>query len=85
MNFNNILLQMMEGNLPICIMYNCYNHTQIDPVSQVVISTIQRMFSVLKGDKDYEEENDEFSAFEDPPDEIPVDVKYNENIPNWRI
>ena len=56
------------------------SHT-IDPVSQVVISTIQRMFSVLKGDKDYEEENDEFSAFEDPPDEIPVDVKYNENIP----
>ena len=56
------------------------SHT-IDPVSQVVISTIQRMFSVLKGDKDYEEENDEFSVFEDPPDEIPVDVKYNENIP----
>ena len=56
------------------------SHT-IDPVPKVVISTIQRMFSVLKGDKDYEEENDELSAFEDFPDEIPVDVKYNENIP----
>ncbi len=53
----------------------------IDPISKVVISTIQRMFSVLKGDKNYEEENDEFSAFEDTLNETPVDVKYNENIP----
>ena len=52
----------------------------IDPIPKVVISTIQRMFSVLKGDKNYEEKNDEFSAFEDP-DETPVDVKYNKNIP----
>ena len=57
------------------------SHT-IDPVSKVVISTIQRMFSVLKGDKEYLEENDEFSSFEDPPmDETAIDVKYNENIP----
>ncbi len=57
------------------------SHT-IDPVPKVVISTIQRMFSVLKGEKEYEEENDEFSTFEDTPtDETPVDVKYNKNIP----
>lgn len=56
------------------------SHT-IDPVSTVVISTIQRMYSVLKGEKEYEEENDEFSLFEDTPDETPVDVKYNPEIP----
>jgi type I restriction enzyme, R subunit len=53
----------------------------IDPVPKVVISTIQRMFSVLKGDPNYKEENDEFSLFDDPPDKTPVDVKYNANIP----
>ncbi len=56
------------------------SHT-IDPISKVVISTIQRMFSVLKDDKDYVEENDEFSVYEENSDETPVDVKYNENIP----
>ena len=57
------------------------SHT-IDPVPKVVISTIQRMFSVLKSDKEYQEENDEFSSFEDPSiDETPIDVKYNADIP----
>jgi type I restriction enzyme, R subunit len=56
------------------------SHT-IDPVCKVVISTIQRMFSVLKGDKNYEEDNDEFSSFEGYTDEKPVEVKYNESIP----
>ncbi len=56
------------------------SHT-IDPVPKVVISTIQRMFSVLKGNKDYEDENDEFSSFEDPLDGTPVEVQYNENMP----
>ena len=56
------------------------SHT-IDPIPKVVISTIQRMYSILKGDKEYEEENDEFSSFEDPPDDTPVEVKYNADIP----
>ena len=56
------------------------SHT-IDPVAKVVISTVQRMFSVLKGEKEYKDENDDFSTFEEPPDETPVDVKYNENVP----
>ncbi len=56
------------------------SHT-IDPVPKVVISTIQRMFSILKNNKDYEDENDEFSSFEDSQDATPVEVHYNENIP----
>ena len=39
------------------------------------------MFSVLKDDKDYEGENDEFSSFEDSQNETPVEVHYNANIP----
>ena len=56
------------------------SHT-IDPVAKVVISTVQRMFSALKGEKEYKDESDDFSTFEEPPDETPVDVKYNETIP----
>ncbi|MHA7648071.1 type I restriction endonuclease subunit R [Nitrosopumilus sp. S4] len=56
------------------------SHT-IDPVAKVVISTVQRMFSVLKGEKEYHDENDDLSLFDNPPDETPIDVKYNENIP----
>ena len=56
------------------------SHT-IDPAANVVISTVQRMYSALKGEKEYNEDNDEFSAFEERPDETPVEVIYNENIP----
>lgn len=57
------------------------SHT-IDSVPKVVISTIQRMFSVLKGDKDYDDENDEFSSFEDLEEGgTPVEIQYNANIP----
>ena len=52
----------------------------IDDVS-VVISTIQRLFSILKGKKEFDEESDEFSEFETKPDETPVDIEYNANIP----
>jgi len=52
----------------------------IDDVS-VVISTIQRLFSILKGKKEFDEESDEFSEFETKPDETPVDIEYNSNIP----
>jgi len=53
----------------------------IDPVSKVVISTIQRVYSILKGDKEYNPENEEFSLFEQPPDETPIDIQYNPRIP----
>jgi len=53
----------------------------IDPVSKVVISTIQRMYSILKGEKEFDETADEFSIFEQKIDEIPVEVKYNPDIP----
>jgi len=53
----------------------------IDPVSKVVISTIQRMYSILKGEPEFKEEDEEFSEYEKNPDNTPVTVEYNENIP----
>jgi len=53
----------------------------IDPVSKVVISTVQRMYSILKGEKEFDETADEFSVFEQKIDETPVEVEYNPDIP----
>ncbi|MGH9023390.1 MAG: DEAD/DEAH box helicase family protein, partial [Acidimicrobiia bacterium] len=48
----------------------------IDPVARVCISTIQRMYSILKGEPDLSPELDEASAYEiEPP--APVEVEYN--------
>lgn len=64
-------------------MYNLQplqSHT-IDPTCEVVISTIQRMYSILKGEKEFDDEKEQFSSFEDPDDEEPKYVEYNENVP----
>lgn len=54
----------------------------IDPVNKVVITTIQRLYSILKGEKEYEAENEEKSVFElSTQDEKPVGIQYNPDIP----
>ena len=53
----------------------------IDPISSVVISTIQRMYSILKGTEEFDETSEEFSEFERSRDGAPVVVRYNLNIP----
>ena len=52
----------------------------IDPVSSVVISTVQRMYSILKGEEEFDE-TEEFSEFERPRDGTPAVVRYNPDIP----
>lgn len=55
---------------------------RIDPVAKVCISTIQRLYSILKGDEEYDSEADELSLFEDGvQDTKPRDVVYNADIP----
>jgi type I restriction enzyme R subunit len=50
--------------------------------SKVVITTIQRLYSMLRGDDDYDEANEEGSLFESPPAlKKPVDVAYNPRVP----
>jgi len=53
---------------------------RIDRVSRVVISTIQRLYSILRGDTDLAPELDEKSTYDAEPS-APVDVAYNPAVP----
>ncbi|QDU74066.1 Type I restriction enzyme R protein [Bremerella volcania] len=74
--------------------YNAYKFTEeftiqhlkrntIDPASKVCITTIQRLYSMLKGEEEFQEENEEASLFETPSSVIsePLPVVYNAQIP----
>jgi type I restriction enzyme R subunit len=62
--------------------YNVQHLTSntIDSTSRVCISTVQRIFSILKGEPDLEEEIDEVSIYEIPTAE-PVEIGYNPSLP----
>ena len=54
----------------------------IDKTSSVCITTIQRLYSMLKGETDYESDDEEGSNFEqETEDTTPQHVIYNPNIP----
>ena len=53
----------------------------IDDGVSVVVSTVQRLYSILQGKKEFDEENDEFSSFEDFSDEEQMGISYNSEIP----
>ena len=55
----------------------------INPAAKVVITTIQRLYSMLKGEPEYEAGNEEGSAFDSarPWRGDPPDVAYNAGIP----
>jgi type I restriction enzyme R subunit len=55
-------------------------HNTIDTTSRVCISTIQRTFSILRGEEELDEEIDEHSAYELHLGE-PVEVTYNPHLP----
>jgi type I restriction enzyme R subunit len=55
---------------------------KIDPVCKVVITTIQRIYSMLKGEEELDSEVEELSAFELAQlQREPKDVSYNPQIP----
>ena len=65
-------------------LYNVQHLTTntIDKVSRVCITTIQRLFSMLKGEVEYEPDNEEESIFHiAPADEQPKEITYNHQIP----
>ena len=65
-------------------LYNVQHLTtnQIDEVSKVCITTIQRLYSMLKGDSDFDEENESESLFNLGSGNQPAaEVEYNPNIP----
>lgn len=53
----------------------------IDDVSRVCISTIQRVYSMLKGEKQFDPAFEERSGFEDDYSLEPAPVEYNPKIP----
>ena len=56
------------------------NSNTIDPVARVTISTIQRLYSTLRGEPELDPELDEHSAYDLLPAE-PVPVEYNPRVP----
>ena len=55
----------------------------IDPAAKVCITTIQRLYSILKGEEEFDEENEEASLFESAPSLVrePMPVVYNPRVP----
>ena len=65
-------------------LYNVQHLTtnRIDGVSKVCITTIQRLYSMLKGDSDFDKENESESLFNlDSENQSAAEVKYNPKIP----
>ena len=64
-------------------LYNVQHLTSntLDPVCRVCITTIQRLFSMLKGEPELDEELEEKSIFDISPDGKPLEVTYNPKIP----
>jgi type I restriction enzyme R subunit len=52
----------------------------IDPVARVCISTVQRLYSILKGEADMDPELDEHSIYEIEPS-APLPIEYNPQVP----
>jgi len=64
-------------------LYNVQHLTSntIDPGCKVCITTIQRLYSMLSGEAEFEPENEEQSLFEISPDGKVKEVPYNPQIP----
>lgn len=65
-------------------LYNVQHLTSntLDPVSRVCITTIQRVYSMLKGEPEFDTELEELSLFDlAPREEKPKEVSYNPQIP----
>jgi type I restriction enzyme, R subunit len=67
-------------------LYNVVNlsHNKVDPVNKVVITTIQRLYSILKGEETFDDELEEGSAFTGSGSALvrePPPVAYNPTLP----
>ena len=73
-----------DDNRKFTELYNVQHLTtnRIDDVSKVCITTIQRLYSMLKGDSDFDEGNESESLFNrDSGNQPAAEVEYNPNIP----
>ena len=80
LEFEKFVIPDTQRNFP--SEYNIQHLTTntIDTTSRVCIATIQRVFSILRGDKEMDPEMDEHSPYEIPVTE-PLEVEYNPELP----
>ena len=80
LEFDKFTIQETQRKFP--AEYNVQHLTSntIDATSRVCISTVQRIFSILKGEAELDQEIDEHSVYELPVAE-PVEVSYNPAMP----
>lgn len=91
---NNLGKQTLNEFQQFASPYNQYKFTEefgvqhlkknaIDPAAKVVITTIQRLYSILKGEEEFDESGEEASMFETANALVkqPLPVVYNEKIP----
>ena len=80
LEFDKFTIQETQRKFP--AEYNVQHLTSntIDVTSRVCISTVQRIFSILKGETELDQEVDEHSVYELPVAE-PVEVSYNPALP----
>ena len=80
LEFEKFVIPDTQRNFP--AEYNVQHLTTntIDTTARVCISTIQRVFSILKGDQELDPEIDEHSIYELPLAQ-PVEVEYNPMLP----
>ena len=80
LEFDKFTIQETQRKFP--AEYNVQHLTSntIDVTSRVCISTVQRVFSILRGEEELDQEVDEHSVYELPVAE-PVEVSYNPALP----
>lgn len=79
--FDNFLLQDENRKFTEVYIAQHLQHNKIDKDAKVVITTIQRLYSMLCGEEDYDETNEEVSAYEIGSLGKPKEVSYNPQIP----
>ena len=79
--FDNFLLQDENRKFTEVYIAQQLQHNKIDKDAKVVITTIQRLYSMLSGEEDYDETNEEVSAYEIGSLGKPKEVNYNPQIP----
>jgi type I restriction enzyme, R subunit len=80
LEFDKFTIQDTQRKFPAEYNIQHLTHNAVDATSRVCISTVQRIFSILKGDAELDEEIDEHSAYELGIAE-PVEVSYNPDLP----
>jgi len=92
---NNLGKQTINEFQQFASPYNQYKFTEeygvqhlkkntIDPAAKVVITTIQRLYSILKGEAEFDDTGEESSMFEAATEKLvkePLPVVYNQKIP----